>query len=318
PDLDTDDTEAAASDADADAEGVSDADSGCEGDDQEEALPSPNDLVFSRRFYGENISTGYLSSGQDGYNDDSGDNENEAHVADLRSAAAACFRHAAYQESIGSGSISSSLSPSSTLSASPMAAASSTPDQPADIYMGERLDAEDLSLLVSMPKPDLNRLNLLRLCVDVLRETNDVDEIVGWIDLRVWRALSAWFLNHPHNNMLHIAVYQLIAIVTLETIRLRRTLRRQTPDLRKLMAVAEPSKALFEGAPSTGDGYDGPAKGRGNVNSGSALLSAGDGSSGASTGGPEANQQATRAQAVARRRARRRRAMAERIRREES
>ncbi|KAJ2351575.1 hypothetical protein GGH92_001749, partial [Coemansia sp. RSA 2673] len=328
PDFDTDGTEAAASDAngEADADGEVEGDddscssgsgSGNEADDLEGTSP-PSDIEFAQRFYGDNISAGYLTDDHehDGYND------NDAHVADLRNSAAALFNHATYPESIGSGSISSSLSPSSTLSASPVAVASSTPNQPTDMYLGERLDAEDLSLLVSLPKPDINRLNLLRLCVDVLRETSDIDEIVGWIDLRVWRALSTWFLNHPHNNMLHMAVYQLVSIVTLETVRLRRTHRRLVADPRKQQASAGPTKPALGGAAAAGEGYGSTAKSRGSGdnssgsgNGGGNVLTAGGTSFGS---GPEACQPESRAQASAKRRARRRRAMAERIRRDES
>ncbi|KAJ2864261.1 hypothetical protein GGH94_003039 [Coemansia aciculifera] len=327
PDFDTDGTEAAASDAnaeaDADGEIEGDDDDSCssgsgssnEADDLEGISPS-GDMEFAQRFYGDNISAGYLTDDHehDSYND------NDAHVADLRNSAAALFNHATYPESIGSGSISSSLSPSSTLSASPMAVASSTPNQPTDMYLGERLDAEDLSLLVSLPKPDINRLNLLRLCVDVLRETSDIDEIVGWIDLRVWRALSTWFLNHPHNNMLHMAVYQLISIVTLETVRLRRSHRRLVSDPRKQQASAGPNKSALGGASAAGEGYVSTAKSRGSGdnssgNGGGNPLAAGGTSFGS---GPEVCQLESRAQAAAKRRARRRRAMAERIRRDES
>ncbi|KAJ1872254.1 hypothetical protein LPJ71_011851, partial [Coemansia sp. S17] len=326
PDFDTDGTEAAASDAngEADADGEVEGDddscssgsgSGNEADDLEGTSP-PSDIEFAQRFYGDNISAGYLTDDHehDGYND------NDAHVADLRNSAAALFNHATYPESIGSGSISSSLSPSSTLSASPVAVASSTPNQPTDMYLGERLDAEDLSLLVSLPKPDINRLNLLRLCVDVLRETSDIDEIVGWIDLRVWRALSTWFLNHPHNNMLHMAVYQLVSIVTLETVRLRRTHRRLVADPRKQQASAGPTKPALGGAAAAGEGYGSTAKSRGSGdnssgsgNGGGNVLTAGGTSFGS---GPVACQPESRAQASAKRRARRRRAMAERIRRD--
>ncbi|KAJ1818826.1 hypothetical protein LPJ60_004112 [Coemansia sp. RSA 2675] len=315
-DFDTDGTEAAASDAnveaDADGEVEEDdddscsSDSGNEAEDLEGASP-PSDMQFAQRFYGDNISAGYLTDDHehDGYND------NDAHVADLRNSAAALFNHATYPESIGSGSISSSLSPSSTLSASPMAVASSTPNQPADMYLGERLDAEDLGLLVSLPKPDINRLNLLRLCVDVLRETSDIDEIVGWIDLRVWRALSTWFLNHPHNNMLHMAVYQLVSIVALEAVRLRRSHR---------LLVAGSGKSALGGACAAGEGYASTTKSRGSGrnssgNGGDNLLVAGGASFGSD---PEVGQLESRVQAAAKRRARRRRAMAERIRRDES
>ncbi|KAJ2242148.1 hypothetical protein GGH98_005449, partial [Coemansia sp. RSA 454] len=104
------------------------------------------------------------------------------------------------------------------------AVASTTPEP---MRLGAaRLDAEDLGMLAELPKPDAARLNLLRLCIEVLREAEDVDEIIGWVDLRVWRALSTWFLNHPHNNILHMAVYQLVSAVVLEAVR-RRHVQRQ-------------------------------------------------------------------------------------------
>ncbi|KAJ2386309.1 hypothetical protein H4S02_003920 [Coemansia sp. RSA 2611] len=164
---------------------------------------------------------------------------NERSERALRDSAAALLG-AAYPESMGSGSISSSLSPSSTLSASPVAVASTTPPQP-DLR-GERLDAEDLGLLAALPKPDAGRLSLLRVCIEVLREADDVDGIVGWVDLRVWRALSTWFLNHPHNNILHMAVYQLVSTVVLEAVRQRRA-RRAAP-----VPVSVPIPASASGA----------------------------------------------------------------------
>ncbi|KAJ2909645.1 hypothetical protein GGI21_001673, partial [Coemansia aciculifera] len=300
PDIDTDDTEAAASDANADADADVDGeveDGDDHYDDDSNLVCGSFDLNIALDCLGDNISSGYLTDDieHDSYSD------NEANVADLRSSAAALFNRATYPESLGSGSISSSLSPSSTLSASPMAVASSTPNQPTDMYLGERLDAEDLSLLVSLPKPDINRLNLLRLCVDVLREASDIDEIVGWIDLRVWRALSTWFLNHPHNNMLHMSVYQLISIVTLETVRLRQSRRRLATDSRKQQSSDEPNKSISNDAPED------PA-------TTTMSRSSPDGVNLA----PEACQLEPRVQAAAKRRARRRRAMAERIRRDES
>ncbi|KAJ2521514.1 hypothetical protein H4217_001354 [Coemansia sp. RSA 1939] len=166
------------------------------------------------------------SSKHAGDNSDSNSDGNMANssndVASLRSSAAALL-HATYSGSIGSGSISSSLSPSSTLSASPLAIASSTPD---DTYIREGIESEDLGLLLSLPKPDVDRLNLLKVCIEVLRESDEIDEIAGWIDLRIWRALGTWFLNHPHNNLLHLAVYQLVSIITLEAVRLRKLHRR--------------------------------------------------------------------------------------------
>ncbi|KAJ2159174.1 hypothetical protein GGF46_003221 [Coemansia sp. RSA 552] len=204
PDLDADLTEAETSSDDSDDE--------CSG--------SQIDLSRHPLFFG--------SSSEESSSDDSDDNS--CKEADLRSSAAALLS-ATYPESLASGSISSSLSPSSTLSASPMAIASSTPENLIDIGISERLDAEDLGLLVSLPKPDVNRLNLLRICVEVLRESEDIDEIVGWVDLRVWRALSTWFLNHPHNNILHMSVYQTLSIVILEAVRLRKARRQQQGDV---------------------------------------------------------------------------------------
>ncbi|KAJ1903005.1 hypothetical protein LPJ81_003298, partial [Coemansia sp. IMI 209127] len=216
-DLDTEDTEAESSDSNSDSEGCSD-----------RLMCGTEDLQLPPF-------SGCLSRGIDGSSKtashDTSCDRNRANcsndVADLRSSAAALL-HATYSGSIGSGSISSSLSPSSTLSASPLAIASSTPD---DTYIREGMDSEDIGLLLSLPKPDIDRLNLLKVCIEVLRESDEIDDIAGWIDLRIWRVLGTWFLNHPHNNMLHLAVYQLVSIVALEAVRLRKLHRRLYADM---------------------------------------------------------------------------------------
>ncbi|KAJ2455693.1 hypothetical protein EV183_000540 [Coemansia sp. RSA 2336] len=132
---------------------------------------------------------------------------------DLRSAASAVIG-ASYAESMSP----SSLSPSSTLSASPVAVASGTP--------APSWAADDAWVAV-LPRPDTTRLQLLRICIEVLREAEDLDEIMGWVDLRVWRALVTWFEHHPQNNILHQCVYQLLSAVVLEAVRVRRLRRLQ-------------------------------------------------------------------------------------------
>ncbi|KAJ2650672.1 hypothetical protein IWW40_002180 [Coemansia sp. RSA 1250] len=132
---------------------------------------------------------------------------------DLRSAASAVIG-ASYAESMSP----SSLSPSSTLSASPVAVASGTP--------APSWAADDAWVAV-LPRPGTTRLQLLRICIEVLREAEDLDEIVGWVDLRVWRALATWFEHHPQNNILHQSVYQLLSAVVLEAVRVRRLRRLQ-------------------------------------------------------------------------------------------
>ncbi|KAI8324179.1 hypothetical protein GQ54DRAFT_296327, partial [Martensiomyces pterosporus] len=290
PDIDTDDTEAETSEADSDDQ----QDNGYEQD--RSVSPSPR-IGCTQRLCGD-----VAASVSD---DDS----------DLRDSAAALL-HATYSDSLGSGSISSSLSPSSTLSASPLAIASSTPEHPVDVCAGERLDAEDLGLLVSLPKPDINRLNLLRVCVEVLRETDDIDETVGWVDLRVWRALTTWFLNHPHNNMLHMSVFQLISAIALEAVRLRKVHRRFAADPRAMKVPTDANKSSFSG------GYSSNNSGAGKVrcaNSGSSGVSAGDSGSRSGPNSDVQQQQSERHTLLAaKRRARRRRAMADRIRREEA
>ncbi|KAJ2354281.1 hypothetical protein GGF43_003290, partial [Coemansia sp. RSA 2618] len=207
--LDADVTEAETSSDDADGE---------DGDDDDAVL----DFGALELSLGDLAANG---SGADSYSGSSSSSSSESDSdGELRGSAAALL-HATCPASLGSGTISSSLSPSSTLSASPVAVASSTPE-PAELGAA-RLDAEDLGLLVGLPKPDAARLSLLRVCIEVLREAEDVDGIVGWVDLRVWRALSTWFLNHPHNNILHMAVYQLVSAVVLEAVRRRRAQRLQ-------------------------------------------------------------------------------------------
>ncbi|KAJ2566875.1 hypothetical protein IW140_004738 [Coemansia sp. RSA 1813] len=230
-DLDTEDTEAESSDSNSDSEGCSDRLLLC---GTEDAQHPQSDGCASQKVDG---SRKHAGNGSD--SDSDSDRANSSNdVADLRSSAAALL-HATYSGSIGSGSISSSLSPSSTLSASPLAIASSTPD---DVYIREGMDSEDMGLLLSLPKPDIDRLNLLKVCIEVLRESDEIDEIAGWIDLRIWRALGTWFLNHPHNNMLHLAVYQLVSIVTLEAVRLRKLHRRLYAGMHSKPLQVEPLK----------------------------------------------------------------------------
>ncbi|ORX67745.1 hypothetical protein DL89DRAFT_294317 [Linderina pennispora] len=275
PDLDTDDTEAAMSSLSDNGEHLA-------------AEPGPG----LRQFSDDDRSMRGMHTSDD--------------ESDLRNSAAALL-HATYSESISSGSISSSLSPSSTLSASPMNIASGTPERPVDSYMGERLDAEELGLLVALPKPDIHRLSLLKICVEVLRETDDIDETVGWVDLRVWRALTTWFLNHPHNNMLHLSVYQLVSTVTLEAVRLRQARRRYAADPRGVKLPTEGRK------PGSAGGF-GKGRSSGSTNG------SGPSNNDQANGVPEIQTQSEGSSELrlARRRARRRRAMAERIRREEA
>ncbi|KAJ2806166.1 hypothetical protein H4R20_001793 [Coemansia guatemalensis] len=278
-------------------------------DEDDNASSSDNEQILSP------LELGLLFDGSSGEDSSSGnsssDNGDDAHnEMELRDSATALLQ-ATYPESIASGSISSSLSPSSTLSASPMAVASSTPERPIDSCTGERLDSEDLGLLVSLPKPDINRLNLLRICIEVLRESEDVDEIVGWIDLRVWRALSTWFLNHPHNNILHMSVYQLLSIITLEAVRLRKAHRRRIGvDFRTMQTSSVMKKAAGQ---SYGYLAKAPNRGSGRSDSGASgsnVYLAADMRDGESLGLPE--------ERIAKHRMLRRRAMAEHIRHDEA
>ncbi|KAJ1719410.1 hypothetical protein LPJ53_005827 [Coemansia erecta] len=263
---------------------------------------------------------GYRERLLDGYASDECET-NENAVNDLRSSAAALLQ-AAYPESIASGSISSSLSPSSTLSASPMAIASSTPEHVSELLTSGRVDSEDLGLLVSLPKPDNNRLNLLRVCVEVLRECENIDDIMGWVDLRVWRALSTWFLNHPHNNILHLAVYQLVSMISLEAVRLRQALRKLGADQRVIahdMLSTMPGKLSVD--VNSDDDYGCLPKQRSSACG--LILDSADEAYGRHfhSFDEEDNggfQPESRAQMTARRRSSRRREMAERIRREEA
>ncbi|KAJ2708780.1 hypothetical protein H4R19_004580 [Coemansia spiralis] len=198
-----------------------------------------------------------------------------------------------------------------------MAIASTTPERPLDTRATERMDAEDLDLLATLPKPDLPRLNLLRVCIEVLRECEDVDEVIGWVDLRVWRALGAWFVGHPHNNLLHMSVYQLLSIVTLEAVRLRRARRMQQgpwprapPPPPPAETATKPGQASLRRLHKLHD-----TGGRVGSRSGASAAEAGGylSADAQSSGAPEPT-----AQLVAKRRALRRRAVAERLRREEA
>ncbi|KAJ2786232.1 hypothetical protein H4R18_000079 [Coemansia javaensis] len=257
---------------------------------------------------------GLPGSGQSSGSDSDSDGDDGCKEADLRSSAAALLQ-STYPDSLGSGSASSSLSPSSTLSASPVAAASSTPERPLDVSTGERLDTEDLDLLVSLPKPDFSRLALLRICIEVLRECDDPDEVVGWIDLRVWRALGTWFLNHPHNNMLHMSMYQLMSIITLEAVRLRKA-RRERPSFRATQRRQGPSK--LPGPSSRGCLRKPRSSSVGASTRRSTALAAETANDYLSADAQIDCEPEPRAQAAAKHRALRRRAIAERIRREEA
>ncbi|KAJ2557029.1 hypothetical protein EV175_001602, partial [Coemansia sp. RSA 1933] len=331
-DLDADDTEAETSSdssSDSDSEGCNDM-LLCGTDDAQH--PSSDGGNLSR---GEVDGSGKHDSNDTSCDRDRANSSND--VADLRSSAAALL-HATYSASIGSGSISSSLSPSSTLSASPLAIASSTPD---DTYIREGMDSEDIGLLLSLPKPDIDRLNLLKVCIEVLRESDDIDEIAGWIDLRIWRVLGTWFLNHPHNNMLHLAVYQLVSILTLEAVRLRKHHRRlfagmnppplHAPSLKMYeisrhswRSYAYPSQRHSEGSftkpvSMTGSSGGGDGASMSCTSDASNYLSAHthqpDDTTGSGSGIRETDYQAQR---VAQRKAYKRRAIAERIRYEET
>ncbi|KAJ2718793.1 hypothetical protein GGI07_005583, partial [Coemansia sp. Benny D115] len=369
-DFDTDGTEAEDSDAD-ESDAVCSSHDGEEGDDDDDYFYDDDDdddddggdscreygastrersrtvetegaSLQDLQLYNETSATananriGYASS------DDGSDANNEHDVNDLRNSAAALLQ-STYPESIGSGSISSSLSPSSTLSASPMAIASSTPERAADIFSSENLDTEDLGLLVSLPKPDINRLNLLQVCVEVMRECRDLDGIMGWVDLRVWHALSTWFMNHPHNNILHMAVYQMTSMITLEAVRLRQAQRKLAIDPRYMDEVShsghgKPYSSIYSHshahahahtAGMSGDDYDDDVaynsirlpKKNGSTACGIILHSDNDVCSHQLRHhhfDEEFGQQESRARIAARRRAHRRREMAERIRHEES
>ncbi|KAJ2884798.1 hypothetical protein FB639_001897, partial [Coemansia asiatica] len=344
PDLDTDGTEAQGSDADESDVYSSDNDNNNSSCEENAASPSHNqeaeirDRDFGRRgdlaraialehqqeLRGEpHFCSEQMAVSADYATDDSEANS-ESDVNELRTSAAALLQ-ATYPESIASGSISSSLSPSSTLSASPMAISSSTPERASDLYSSERLDAEDFGLLVSLPKPDDNRLNLLRICIDVLRECENIDDVLGWVDLRVWQALSAWFLNHPHNNMLHFCVYQLLSMITVEAVRLRQALRKLGIDqhVRAMdeMPLLHESK-LSEHDASTGQHQlDVFSKQQHSSACGIVIDAAENPYSSANCHFQETDaflQPESRAQLAARRRSRRRREMAERIRHEES
>ncbi|KAJ2084240.1 hypothetical protein H4R24_000182 [Coemansia sp. RSA 988] len=276
-------------------------------DEDDNASSSGSERVLSPFELGQLFdgSSGDDSSSGNSSSDDSDDVQNEMELRD----SATALLQATYPESIASGSISSSLSPSSTLSASPMAVASSTPERPIDSCTGERLDSEDLGLLVSLPKPDINRLNLLRICIEVLRESEDVDEIIGWIDLRVWRALSTWFLNHPHNNILHMSVYQLLSIITLEAVRLRKAHRQRAGmDFRTIQTSSVIKKAAGQSYGYLGKAPN-PNSERGDSSANNDYLA---------TGIRDGESLELPADRMAKRRMLRRRAMAEHIRHEEA
>ncbi|KAJ2369348.1 hypothetical protein IW150_005177, partial [Coemansia sp. RSA 2607] len=326
-DIDTDGTEAYDSDADESDAALS---SGNENDADDVCVDSG-----TPRLSVTPIRSGELSDIQDDENEDSdcyrdrllggyASDEcapSENAVNDLRSSAAALLQ-ATYPESLGSGSISSSLSPSSTLSASPMAVASSTPEHVSELLTTGRVNSEDLGLLASLPKPDNNRLNLLRVCVEVLRECENIDDILGWVDLRVWRALSTWFLNHPHNNILHLAVYQLISMISIEAVRLRQTLRKLGADQRVLaqdILSTVPGKLSVD--VNSNNDYVSLPKQRSSACG--LILDSADEAYGHhfhrfNEDDNVGLQPETRAQMAARRRSNRRREMAERIRREEA
>ncbi|OLY81058.1 hypothetical protein AYI68_g4840 [Smittium mucronatum] len=123
---------------------------------------------------------------------------------------------------------SPSLSPSSTLSASP------TGHDIRDIENGIQLI--DLNL-DSQPEPNIGssnhphvpkpikfpmltfpRLNLFSIIINILSEAEDLDEILGWVDLRVWDVLTHWLLLYKSNQIFQSLFYKLISLVVQQSI----------------------------------------------------------------------------------------------------
>ncbi|KAJ1918789.1 hypothetical protein H4219_002408 [Mycoemilia scoparia] len=143
------------------------------------------------------------------------------------------------KETSASSSLSSSLSPSSTLSATSRAIdldnalrlqsgpdfnasidnEESTPgpqqDIPLSLSLGLHPEAnkKEWSFLSLLPKLTVTRLRLLEIVYNVLIEAGDPDEIIGWVDVRVWAGLVTWYFHHPNNNALHSLVYKLISLL---------------------------------------------------------------------------------------------------------
>ncbi|KAJ1679842.1 hypothetical protein EV182_001222, partial [Spiromyces aspiralis] len=135
------------------------------------------------------------------------------------------------KDNSASSSLSSSLSPSSTLSATSRpapdhigpftsAAQSSLPNiRPADFdaryspTLAPNADSKEWIFLQLLPRLTQSHVQLLELVYEVLNEADDLDEIVGWVDVRVWAGLASWYLQHPNNDSLHSVIYKLISLL---------------------------------------------------------------------------------------------------------
>ncbi|PWA00550.1 hypothetical protein BB558_003399 [Smittium angustum] len=119
---------------------------------------------------------------------------------------------------------SQSLSPSSTLSASPVSNnlndlnLSFNELEISDNAGNQNSALTDLSYqnfkTKSLPKLNESRIKLLSVIIDILSEAEDIDEILGWVDLRVWDRLVWWVCRYPSNLNLTALFYKLISLIT--------------------------------------------------------------------------------------------------------
>ncbi|OMJ08041.1 hypothetical protein AYI70_g11802 [Smittium culicis] len=123
---------------------------------------------------------------------------------------------------------SPSLSPSSTLSASPLSnGIEEIESRLRSLELNNDLQSKELPTsssqykllkLNNIPKLSASRINLLSIIVNILNEAEDLDEILGWVDLRVWDALTHWLLLHKSNQLYQSLFYKLISLVVQNSI----------------------------------------------------------------------------------------------------
>ncbi|OMJ27022.1 hypothetical protein AYI69_g3558 [Smittium culicis] len=123
---------------------------------------------------------------------------------------------------------SPSLSPSSTLSASPLSnGIEEIESRLRSLELNNVLQSNELPTsssqskllnLNSIPKLSAARIKLLSIIVNILNEAEDIDEILGWVDLRVWDALTHWLLLHKSNQLYQSLFYKLISLVVQSSI----------------------------------------------------------------------------------------------------
>ncbi|PVU91453.1 hypothetical protein BB561_004388 [Smittium simulii] len=127
---------------------------------------------------------------------------------------------------------SPSVSPSSTLSASSISdRRESSETFPIDSSDTNSSNINPNSNIQLKPFSKLSevRVMLLSIILHILNESEDPDEILGWVDLRVWDCLVYWVFQHPSNSNYQSIFYQLLSLVIQSSIYLHNQLFSNIP-----------------------------------------------------------------------------------------